>query len=193
MINPKEVTKFDRTQAELEEFILFCIIVAGKNSHIQAKKLEAFLSHGKWELGRKPQGSPFDIVWNRYKKAILHDELKYVKIGQYKRIEKAFINCCLTRAEIPDLNNWTLPVLEVFLGPKTARFFLLHTKPDQNVAVLDTHILKYMRDKMGLKVPKSTPSGKRYRELEKILLDHVASLGLTMAEFDLTVWKSYAK
>lgn len=46
MIDPNNITKFYRTEAELEEFLLFCIIVAGKNSKIQAKKLAEFLEGG---------------------------------------------------------------------------------------------------------------------------------------------------
>ena len=45
MIDPDDITKFDRTDFELLEFWLFCCIVAGKNSKVQAKKLDEFFMH----------------------------------------------------------------------------------------------------------------------------------------------------
>ena len=45
MIDPRKVTKFDRTLEELEEFMLFAIVVAGKNAFQQARKLEQFLAY----------------------------------------------------------------------------------------------------------------------------------------------------
>ena len=47
MINPAQVTNYNRTQYELEEFILFCINVAGKKSAIEAPKLELFIERAK--------------------------------------------------------------------------------------------------------------------------------------------------
>ena len=38
-IDPTQITKFDRTQAELEWFLLFCISTAGKNATVTAKKI----------------------------------------------------------------------------------------------------------------------------------------------------------
>ena len=43
MINPYQITNYDRSSSELEEFLLFCIVVAGKTAYIQAQKLEDFL------------------------------------------------------------------------------------------------------------------------------------------------------
>ena len=47
MINPAEVTNYNRTQSELQEFLLFCINVAGKKSSIEAPKLEVFIQRAK--------------------------------------------------------------------------------------------------------------------------------------------------
>ena len=48
MIDPNNVTNPARTAAELEEFLLFCVVVAGKNADQQSLKLERFLG------GRRP-------------------------------------------------------------------------------------------------------------------------------------------
>ena len=34
MIDPKKITKLDRTQADLEWFLFFCISTAGKNAEV---------------------------------------------------------------------------------------------------------------------------------------------------------------
>jgi hypothetical protein len=38
-VDPYNITKYNRTEAELECFLLFCIVVAGKTAYIQARKL----------------------------------------------------------------------------------------------------------------------------------------------------------
>ena len=43
MIDPSNVTNPSRTGPELEEFLLFCVSVAGKNADQQSAKLERFL------------------------------------------------------------------------------------------------------------------------------------------------------
>lgn len=77
------------------------------------------------------------------------------------------------------------------IGPKTARFFLLHTRPDAMVACLDTHILKFLRIN-GHDAPVSTPSGKRYLELERIYLDMCVRNGWNPAEKDIQIWRTFS-
>jgi len=40
------------------------------------------------------------------------------------------------------------------IGPKTARMFVLCARPNQKLAVLDTHILSFMREELGINTPK---------------------------------------
>jgi thermostable 8-oxoguanine DNA glycosylase len=74
------------------------------------------------------------------------------------------------------------------LGLKTSRFFLLHSRKDQQVAVLDTHILRWMRSR-GWKAPKATPPLKKYKELEVAFLMECVWSGMTPATLDLFIWK----
>lgn len=95
----------------------------------------------------------------------------------------------------PDDDNADLLDLEDLeaipgIGPKTARCFLIHSRPDQQYAGLDTHVLKFLRDK-GHEVPASTPTGKKYKELEKVFLQYAAESGMTVADFDLAIWNQY--
>jgi thermostable 8-oxoguanine DNA glycosylase len=121
----------------------------------------------------------------------LTEQLKRHKLGQYNRIEKAFRGILQFEGR---LDTVTLEELESVdgIGPKTARFFLLHSRPNQKIAVLDTHILKFLSEK-GYNVPKATPSKKKYGQIEKDFLTECEKAGKDVAEMDLEIWKSYSK
>ena len=77
---------------------------------------------------------------------------------------------------------------------KTSRFFILHSRMNAECVPLDTHILKFLRDKGIPCVPKVTPSSKRkYDELEKLAVGALKTLGYsTLAKADLETWKKYS-
>ena len=77
------------------------------------------------------------------------------------------------------------------IGPKTSRFFLMSSRQGVEYAALDTHILRWMRDQGIENIPKSTPSGKRYLDLEQIYLKMVPE-GKSVGEFDLEIWREYS-
>lgn len=157
MIDPTNITKFDRNEAELEEFLLFCILVAGKNSNVQAKKLEQFLNYSARRM------YPFAIL--RY--LLLNDGsllswMGMCRLGQYTRLLKCFTQLVSLQGK---LDTCTVSDLEAIhgLGRKTSRFFLMHSRPNQNFGVLDTHVLKWL-NAHGVSAPKSTPSSdKQYQ------------------------------
>jgi thermostable 8-oxoguanine DNA glycosylase len=185
MINPNDVTKFDRTTAELEEFLLFCIFVAGKNAATQAAKLSQFLGACD-ELHKTPFGY---IRWKDEMPDELGSWAMYCGLGQYTRI----VGClrALVQAEPAlDLRTCSTDDLERIygIGPKTSRFFVLHSRPDQQIAVLDTHILKWLRDQ-GEHAPKRTPTGAMYQKLEQVFLAKARSMNKTSAELDLEIWR----
>lgn len=183
MIDPSDVTKFSRTTSELEEFLLFCIIVAGKKATTQAKKLDTFLTPAQSQ--RMPL-SPFQVIASRVQRGTLLESLKSVGMGQYTRLERVF-------TEILDLNlrDCSCDDLEAIkgIGPKTARYFLLHSRSDQDLAVLDRHILRWMADKFEIKTPANTPSSQStYHHLERIYVDYCREHGVTPADLDLAIW-----
>ena len=92
-----------------------------------------------------------------------------------------------------DLMNCSVEELEKIkgIGMKTSRCFVIHSRKNANYAGLDTHILKYLRS-LGHDVPLSTPSGKKYVEIEKIFLSLVEKSGKTLSEFDLSIWKEFS-
>jgi len=77
------------------------------------------------------------------------------------------------------------------VGPKTARFFLVHSRPDQEYVILDTHVLAWLKEK-GVDVPKSTPSGESYLRIEKVALCLFRAYfgkSLDLAAIDLLIWR----
>jgi thermostable 8-oxoguanine DNA glycosylase len=185
LIDPNNVIDYNRTRRQLQLFFLFCIVVAGKNAKQQAKKLEKFL-----EPIEKSGKLPFDYIDFLRAHGRLRAALQDVKIGQYARIQKAFLDASV----ITDLENCTLDrLLRVHgVGPKTARFFLVMSRRDAKHAILDTHILHFLRDS-GIDAPKATPSGRKYQELEAKFLEICESRGETVANFDLRIWKAYSQ
>jgi thermostable 8-oxoguanine DNA glycosylase len=189
MITPTTITNFNRTEAELEEFLMFAILVAGKGAEQQAKKLDAFLNGAK-ERGYKNY-SPLEYINALKIDNALTTEMMCHKLGQYKRLLFAFFGILQFK---DNLKNVTIEELESVngIGSKTARFFILHSRPDAQVACLDTHILKWM-DEQGYKnIPKATPPKKKYAEIEKLFLQEAIRHQMTPADLDLTIWKSYA-
>ena len=195
MINPYSITDYNRTIPELEEFILFCIVVAGKTAYIQARKLDEFLLSVKARLMMPEQVSPFQIIKSAEQHGILFEEIKKAKLGQYKKINSAFKY--ISEKEY-NLVRMTPKILEEIpgVGMKTSRFFLLHSDIfyKDKIAILDTHILKFIKENIDERAPKSTPVIPiTYKYWEDIFLHWCETNNKNVAEFDLEVWKSYAR
>jgi len=193
MINPNQVTNFDRTPAEMEEFLLFAIIVAGKGAFQQAKKLEEFLAPiHRTEVINNPflNWTPFAYIRHLDKEGKLDEALRSVKMGQYNRIGSAF-RAVATFFGVSSNVTLSIRLLECIkgVGMKTARFYFMHSLPNQNFACLDTHILKWLGEK-GHQVPKTTPTGQKYLDLEKIFLAYCKEMNMLPADLDLSIWNS---
>ena len=183
LIDPKKITNFTRTQAELQSFFLFGLFCAGKNSDYAAKCLAKLLHNNEGE-------TPFEVLKNLGETGI-HNALVASRIGQYTRLTKAIVD-----AVYLDLSTCTLEELMSVhgVGQKTARFFLLHTRSNIKCAVLDVHILKFLRDHQ-VDAPQNTPtSTKQYETLEKQFLFLISSHFpfMSVADVDLIIWKKYS-
>lgn len=184
LIDPENITDYSRGLFDLEAFWLFSVLVAGKNARIQAQKLAEFLEPA---FSR----SPFDYIRELDAENELESRAREHGLGQYNRILR-----CFRESLGLNLKCFTLEELEAVhgVGPKTSRFFALHSNPHARLAVLDTHILKWMGEELGLDVPRATPqSKKRYAQLEQAFLQAADDRGLTPAELDLQIWKQYSK
>jgi hypothetical protein len=195
MINPYNITDYNRKRGELEEFLLFCIVVAGKTAYIQAEKLESFLNSVNSRLMLPEHITPFQSLKSADQHGILFEEIKLAKLGQYKKIYSGFKY--ISEREF-DLNRMTPELLEKIpgVGMKTSRFFLLHSDTfyKDKIAILDTHILKFIKENIDERAPKSTPViPLTYRFWESRFLLWCNLNGKNVADFDLEVWKSYAR
>lgn len=192
MIDPINMTQYDLSESKLEEVILFCCAVAGKNALTTAKALDKFLVGLRADCSTlfDVEGSPFTLLRCDYQDD-LAQRLKSCGMGCYNHRARTFL--ALAHSGL-DLKKCTVEELERIpgIGPKTSRFFLLHTRRDVRVAVLDTHILRYMSD-LGHEVPRSTPTAKRYLELEQTFLGLADLSQKTLAQFDLDIWNEYRK
>lgn len=195
MINPYNITDYNRKRGELEEFLLFCIVVAGKTAYIQAQKLEDFLMSVNIRLMMPESTSPFQSLKSANQHGILMEEILRAKLGQYKKIYNGFKY--ITEREY-DLTRMTPEELELIpgVGMKTSRFFLLHSDKTykDKIAIIDTHILKFIKENIDIRAPKSTPTIQvTYKYWEDRFLYWCESNNKNVADFDLEVWKSYAR
>ncbi len=190
MIDPVNITDFSRTDSELEELWLFVICVAGKPALRTALNLHNLLNDKELLPKSELEKSPFKKVKYLLKNELLKTGLKKHGLGQYTKISKAFQQTVRTNINLRKVSVEELELIHG-VGPKTSRFFILHTRPNQRHAVLDTHILKFLREK-GHPAPKGTPSGKKYFELEEIFLLYADQAGMPIAEYDLILWRKYS-
>lgn len=173
-------TQFDRTMSQLQYFLVFCAFVAGKSSKTQSVK-----ANEMFEDLNYPE-HPFDVFSNMSEREI-RDLLEKHKIGQYNRLTKCLYD--LSRASL-NLNTCSCEELEKIpgIGFKTSRFFVVHSRENANYAVLDTHILAWLREYYPSS-PKSTPSNlKQYLFWENLFLDKCVEMNKTPSKLDFEIW-----
>lgn len=185
MINPEKISNFNLTVPELEENILFWVCAAGKNGVTAAKCLDKLLTQLRCEYGGL---TPFSSI-NYTKSGNLAFHMKEAGIGCYNNKAVTFQQLASSAIDLQTCTVYDLMSIKG-IGPKTARAFLVHTREAQKFAVIDTHVLKFLRHQ-GIIAPKSTPSGKKYNELEKVFLNICDLRGLEAADLDLAIWNHY--
>jgi len=189
MINPAEITNYNRTQYQLQEFILFGINVAGKKSSIEAPKLEVFIERAK---NITKETLPFNCIRKLIKLGRLNEIMHWAKLSPYAQRYNSYVAV----SKIKDLQSVSLNrLLQVpGIGLKTARFFLSHSREDFDEPMLDTHILRYLRDQGYADAPKSTPSNENtYYYFANIFKNIARQLGKSVTDLDLEIWKQYSK
>lgn len=189
MINPAEVTNYNRTQSELQEFLLFCINVAGKKSSIEAPKLEVFIQRAK-DITKET--SPFNCIKKLIELERLQEIMHWAKLSPYKQRYNSYVDA----VKLGDLQKVTLNrLLQVAgIGLKTARFFLSHSREDFDEPMLDTHILQFLRDNGYKGAPKSTPSNLGvYNYYANVFKMFARVSGKSVTDLDLEIWKQYSK
>lgn len=193
MINPKKVTDYKRNEWQLQEFLLYCVCVAGKKSEIESPKVRKFCLDGRMGFGLKP----FELIRKLLGIASceadgLMQHLKKYKIAPYQQRYNSFKDVVTLLDK--DLNEVTLDELQQVRGisTKTSRFFLTHSREDFDEPVLDTHILRFLTEE-GYDVPASTPQNpKVYARIAKIFSAIAEAENKSVTDLDLEVWTQYS-
>ena len=191
MIDPTNITNYNLSEAQLEEIILFWVCAAGKSGIRAAKSLDILLNNIKQKFGLDNL-SPFQLILlYRDRLSDLAAEMKTAGIGCYNHKSKTFLQLATSGL---NLATCSVDDLEKIygIGCKTARCFIIHSRPNQRLAGLDVHILHFLRD-CGYDVPKSTPNKKQYAKIEQWFLQEADKSRKGVAEFDLAIWNKYRR
>ncbi len=164
MIDPSFCTNFDRTDAELEEFAAFSVCVAGKNAKTTAKCLDRFIL----SLHVKMFGWGPGLFWHLslLTPSAVGQLLNAAGLGPTKMKARALTDLALrvVAGEISLRESPPEKLEEVRgIGPKTSRFFILHTRAGARVAAIDRHILRHLiRRQLAWLRPRSVRIGRRF-------------------------------
>ena len=194
MIDPKKVTDYNRNEWQLQEFLIYCICVAGKKSEIESPKVRKFCMDARFGCGL----TPFQLIRKLLSVSSLEEDglmqhLKKYKIAPYKQRYNSFKD--IVTLLDGDLREVTIDQLQEVRGisTKTSRFFLTHSREDFDEPVLDTHILRFLTDFGYKDVPTSTPQNpKVYERLSKLFRSIARFEGKSVTDFDLEVWTKYS-
>lgn len=189
-INPKEITDLNRTKAQKEKFLLFCVLCAGKSSDVMAEKLEQLLepvnsSGPRFEL----KATPLNYLVNLLRNGRLREVLEKHKIGKYKLLTD-FVEF-LYPVVSDKVTEWDRDglVLAPGISYKTASLYRTHCFGDK-IACLDTHVLRWLRVQGFKGVPKASPSNwDTYRHWENVFLGECYKREVEPNHFDLDLWK----
>ena len=194
MITPNSITNFNRSTAELGWFWLFCLSVQGKNSGVQSRKINNIIHC--FEDAFQCEVDPIYV----YSKTPheFSEELEQIGLGQYDRIFTALAET-VEAGGVEFLKTATVEELMGIygVGPKTARFFILHSCRGARCVPLDTHVIKWLqmvvRANMCSSFTCSRPTNNEdYLLKEKAALSWMDKIfpDISIADADLLIWKS---
>jgi len=182
-INQNNITRSNRTPNELLHFLLWTTTVAGKRSDVQTTKFNELFKHADLSILATHGNS-------------LRAKMRAVGLGQYSRLVQCWkhINRHIRPTGLKTITRNEL-LLIPGIGPKTASFFIAHSQPWPEIAVLDTHILKWLQKEFPkLKIPKITPSDPdQYRDIEALFLGRSCQLNIKPSDLDTLIWQKATK
>ncbi len=195
MIDPTNITNYNLTTEQLQEHIIWWALAAGKDGVYEAKCTEQIMLELEERTGYEPR-RPFEML-RRFNTLTEITQL-FARHKTGAQSIKAQTVLGLIESNI-DLKTCTREdLLKLWgMGMKTATCFILHSRPNQQMAGIDTHYLKFLRDR-NIVVPKQRPSkpkdGTMHKEYLRLELEGVKvaqEWGCSCAELDLTVWNCY--
>lgn len=189
-IDPNDVKgKLDFPLFYKESFLLFAVLVAGKNSTMIMHKTNQLI---KDIINEENPTSLFQYIIDNHSDngfKSLDELLRKNKTGKYSLIINFFKD--IKKSNI-DLLSCKIEELESLrgVGKKSSRFFMVYNRSDQqDCAILDTHLLKFL-NKNGYPAPEQTPSGKKYDELEAAFISLAKTVRpkQSIADIDFEIW-----
>lgn len=171
---------------ELEYRLLYSMVVAGKSADFARNAMERFCGNPL------PGHTPFSIIRAYLKDGTLEVCLRHARTGNYGKLSRGFKEVATATL---DLRKATPAHLETFhgIGPKTARFFILWTRPRARCAALDTHVLKWLEFISQSLYPRSTPQSKLYARIEQTFLEEADRRKMTPRKLDALIWDHCSK
>lgn len=157
-----------RTENQLIKLLLFGIFVAGKSSTTTAKGLDNLLYFAPINPFKNPAQNLVDMGEERFKWTC-----KQAGLGCYSQRWNSIVSLA-EWLKIHRLRDASLDqILEIKgVGNKTARFFILFSRPYARFAAVDTHILKQINKIYETNLT-LTGGNKHYKMLEQLWIDHV--------------------
>ena len=214
MIDPKNVDYRRNVDPYItEEFWLYSFLVAGKTSSTIAPRLDGMLMDLPRRAERKliypKKHNPFARISILFRDDIFtyNEAVQYLKewgFGQQKRTLRFFKQTLElytskqgSGIEYYPVEYWSLKEIESIygVGLKTSRFFLMNTRDNVRVAAIDTHILKYLKDKNVISedVPLVTPTNKStYEAYERLFIELADKRNMNIRDFDQQIWNHYS-
>lgn len=183
---------YRKTPRELQTALIYSLIVAGKSANFADTATVRLLVELKKRAG---EGTPFDQIRrldNESNESLLL-ALKKARTGNYRKMDRALREIVHSTIRLDTCGPDQLEQVSG-IGPKTARFFIIWTRPNAKYAALDVHILRWLREVAGVEfAPKHTPpSGKLYQRLEHIFIEQAGERGLTPRQLDEQIWLMYS-
>jgi endonuclease III len=182
--------QLELTQFEREARLIYSVIVAGKSADFADTKTRLFIDAIRKTLSFRKTKTPFEMM-RCLTVEVIDECARHVKTGNYNKLSRACYE--LANRQI-DLVRVTPQQLETIhgIGPKTSRFFILWTRPTEQHAALDVHVLRWLRQ-WWPDAPKSTPQNPTaYAKWEERFLSKARELGKTARELDNEVWQAGA-
>lgn len=203
-VKPETLIDYKRNLEQLEELIIYLILVAGGNSNrtiTSMEKLDA-KCETRYPLSfdniRQLCVAGHSTTGTFVNQTQLANILKECGFRLYNQRANFLLRAYNTvRYDISGLRKASVDELEKIpgIGMKSARLFLMATRPNVQLAALDTHIMKFLRDNEYINADEKliTPTSKRkYKRFESIFLNHVPK-PFSPAEYDLAIWNIYAR
>lgn len=166
---------------ELEWRLIYSMIVAGKSATFANAVTRRLIAR----IANPPLLTIAEMA-----RCELEEHLRAARTGNYTKLVEGLTELATLVDAGLNLRTCSPDDLQQIhgVGPKTARFFILWTRPSERYAALDVHVLRWLRRK-GHKAPRSTPSSeKEYARLEQVFLAEADERNMTARELDHQIW-----